>query len=174
MRSRDELDGMWGGSPPAPCGRGVVRLICVRTAEGVHECPDRVLVTLEGGVDGDRWIARPNRSAEQQVTVMRVRAAELVAGDHAPLHAAGDNFLVDLDISEAALPAGARLRIGGALLEVSAVPHTGCKKFRERFGLDAVTWVNEPANRALRIRGMNCRVLQAGAVAVGDPIEVDG
>ena len=45
-------------------------------------------------------------------------------------------------------------------------PHTGCKKFKERFGLDALKWVND--NRDRRLRGMNCRVVEAGAVAVGD------
>ncbi len=173
MRSHGELERMWRESPPAPRGRGLVRLICVRAGNGVHECPEKVLVTPEGGVDGDRWTARPDRSAEQQVTVMSARVAELVTGDHAPLHAAGDNFLVHLDLSEEALPAGTRLRMGGALFEVSLAPHTGCKKFRERFGLDAMTWVNEPAQREQRVRGMNCRVLRAGVVAVGDPIEVD-
>jgi MOSC domain-containing protein YiiM len=65
---------------------------------------------------------------------------------------------------------GTRLRLGEALLEVSPAPHTGCKKFRERFGLDALTWVNDHRDR--RLRGMNCRVLEAGTVAVGDPVAV--
>jgi MOSC domain-containing protein YiiM len=65
---------------------------------------------------------------------------------------------------------GTRLRLGEALLEVSPAPHTGCKTFRERFGLDALKWVND--NRDRRLRGMNCRVLEAGAVAVGDSVLV--
>jgi MOSC domain-containing protein YiiM len=90
------------------------------------------------------------------------------------VEAAGDNFLVDLDLSEAALPVGARLRVGGAVLEVSAEPHTGCKKFRERFGGEALRWVNHRDNRALRLRGVNCRVVADGEVAVGDAVEVIG
>ena len=101
---------------------------------------------------------------------MNVRVARLVNRNGLPLDAPGDNFLVDLDLSDEALPVGTRLRLGEALLEVSPAPHTGCKTFRERFGLEALTWVND--NRDRRLRGMNCRVLEAGAVAVGDPVAV--
>lgn len=172
MRSYEELEALWRDSPPSPRGRGVVRLICVRKAAGVHECPPAVRVSEEGGVDGDRWLDKPGRRLDSQVTLMRARVAELIAADHAPLDAAGDNFLVDLDIGEEVLPAGARLRLGGALLVVSEAPHTGCKKFRERFGLEALRWVNEPSQRALRLRGVNCSVLAGGTVAVGDAIEL--
>jgi MOSC domain-containing protein YiiM len=104
------------------------------------------------------------------VTLMNVRVTELICADGQPLDLPGDNFLVDLDLSEEALPAGTRLRIGSALLEVSAEPHTGCKKFSARFGLDALLWVNEHRDR--RLRGMNCRVVEPGAVAVGDAVAV--
>jgi len=153
---------------PAPRGSGTVRGICIRVEEGVHETPERVEVTVEDGVAGDRW-ARGGRDRDAQITLMNVRVARLI-GDPlgCPLHLAGDNFQVDLDLSEEALPVGTLLRIGSALLEVSPAPHTGCKKFRERFGLDALKWVNDNHDR--RLRGMNCRVLEAGAVAVGDPV----
>jgi MOSC domain-containing protein YiiM len=101
---------------------------------------------------------------------MNVRVAELVADGRAPLDSPGDNFLVDLELSEEALPAGTYLRLGSALLELTVLPHTGCKKFRERFGLEALKWVN--AHRDLRLRGANCRVVESGSVAVGDPVEV--
>ncbi len=174
MRSYQELAALWRDTPPAPRGRGVVRLICVRKGGGVHECPQTIRVTPESGVEGDRWFEKPGRVLEAQITLMRARVAELVAADHAPLHAAGDNFLVDLDIGEEALPAGTRLRLGGALLVVSLLPHTGCKTFRERFGLEALTWVNEPLQRAQRMRGVNCQVVSGGTVSIGDTIEVDG
>ena len=138
-----------------------------RVEEGVHETPERVQVSVEDGVAGDRWAAG-RRDRDAQVTLMNVRVAELIGG---PLDLAGDNFQVDLDLSEEALPVGTQLRIGSALLEVSPAPHTGCRKFRERFGLDALKWANDHRDR--RLRGMNCRVLEAGAVAVGDRVEVD-
>ena len=164
-----DFQAAWNDIDPAPRGAGTVRLICVRADEGVHELPERAEVTPEDGLAGDRW-ARGKRDPDAQITLMNVRVAELVAQNGTPAHMAGDNFLVDLDLSEEALPVGTRLRLGGALLEVSPAPHTGCKKFRERFGLEALTWVND--HRDLRLRGMNCRVLEAGAVAVGDPVEV--
>ena len=101
---------------------------------------------------------------------MNVRVARLVNRNGLPLDAPGDNFLVDLDLSDEALPVGTKLRLGEALLEVSPAPHTGCKTFRERFGLEALAWVNDHRDR--RLRGMNCRVVEAGAVAVGDSVVV--
>ena len=160
----EDFETRWAELEPAPRGSGTVRGICVRVEEGVHETPTRIDVTVEDGVSGDRW-ALGGRDRDAQITLMNVRVAGLIGG---PLDLAGDNFQVDLELSEEALPVGTRLRLGLALLEVSPAPHTGCKKFRERFGLDALKWVNDNHDR--RLRGMNCRVLEAGAVAVGDPV----
>ena len=95
---------------------------------------------------------------------------ELVRGPDTAVHMAGDNLLVDLDLSEAALPVGARLRAGTAVLEVSDQPHLGCKKFQARFGDEALRWINAEEHRSRRLRGVNCRILAGGRVAVGDPI----
>ena len=83
---------------------------------------------------------------------------------------AGDQVYADLDLSVGNLPAGASLRIGGALVEVTERPHTGCSKFASRFGLDALRWISTPAGRAARMRGMYVRVLEGGPVRVGDAI----
>jgi hypothetical protein len=118
-----------------------------RVDEGVHETPERAEVTVEDGARrrplGDRE-ARP----DAQITLMNVRVAELIGG---PLDLAGDNFQVDLDLSEEALPSARGSGSATALLEVSPAPHTGCKKFQERFGLDALKWVND--NRDRRLEG---------------------
>ena len=166
MLTAEDLETRLASVEPAPRNSGTIRLICVRVAEGVHETPEQAEVTVEDGLVGDRW-ARGRRDLDAQITLMNVRVAELIGG---PLDLSGDNFQVDLDVSEDALPVGTRLRLGEVLLEVSPAPHTGCKKFRERFGLDALTWVND--NRDRRLRGMNCRVLETGAVAVGDSVSV--
>jgi MOSC domain-containing protein YiiM len=166
----EDFEAQWSSTEPPPRGSGTVRLICVRIDAGVHQTPDRAEVTVEEGLVGDRWAAG-GRDLDAQITLMNVRVARLVGEPlGCPLHLPGDNFQVDLDLSEEALPVGTRLRLGEALLEVSPAPHTGCKKFRERFGLEALTWVN--GNRDRRLRGMNCRVLEAGAVAVGDAVTV--
>jgi MOSC domain-containing protein YiiM len=166
----EDLESEWLAAEPAPRGVGTVRLICVRLGDGVHQTPERVEVTRDRGVEGDRWSLGERANPETQVTLMNVLVTELIAADGARLDTPGDNFLVDLDLAEDALPAGTRLRLGTALLEVSSVPHTGCKKFRERFGLDALMWVNDHRDR--RLRGMNCRVLEDGSVAISDQVEV--
>jgi hypothetical protein len=170
MRSYDELETLWQAGPADPREGGAVRLIVVRTGGGAHETPARGELSPEGGLAGDRW-AVDDRELSCQVTVMSARVAELLGAGEQPLHAAGDNFLVDLDLSEEALPVGARLRLGAALLEVTAEPHLGCKKFSERFGPEALRWVNYKPNRARRLRGVNCRVIEGGIVAVGDPVD---
>ncbi|MGE3179133.1 MAG: MOSC domain-containing protein, partial [Vicinamibacterales bacterium] len=79
---------------------------------------------------------------------------------------------VDLDLSAANLPPGTRMGIGEAILEVTAQPHTGCAKFVERFGLDAMKFVNSPVGRELCLRGINARVVRPGAIRQGDAIAV--
>ncbi len=166
----EDLEATWQQAAPAPRGRGSVRLICLRLGDGVHECPERAEVRVDDGLVGDRWSAAESPDPDAQITLMNVRVVELLAAGRLPLDTPGDNFLVDLDLSEEALPAGTRLRLGSAVVELTAQPHTGCKTFSERFGLEALKWVN--AHRNLRLRGANCRVVEAGWVAVGDRVEV--
>jgi MOSC domain-containing protein YiiM len=102
---------------------------------------------------------------------MNTRILALVAGATERWPLAGDNLLVDLDLSETNLPAGQRLRIGHAVIEITAQPHTGCAKFSRRFGADALKFVNSPEGRLLRFRGAYARVVQAGLIRVGERIE---
>ena len=81
---------------------------------------------------------------------------------------AGDQLIVDFDLSVANAPAGTRLRIGSAVIEVTDKPHTGCAKFAERFGVEAARWVN--SRKDLRLRGICAVVVEPGAVSVGDEI----
>jgi MOSC domain-containing protein YiiM len=166
----EELERGWG----AMTGERVraVVLITIRLGEGRHRTPDRVTLSPERGVHGDRWAHGRRKDPDAQVTLMDARVARLLAAGGAPLHAAGDNFLVDLYLSIEALPAGTALRLGSAVLEVSAKPHTGCKKFLERFGPGALAWVNASTNRPLRLRGINCRVRSGGEAAVADTVAI--
>lgn len=173
MRTFDELVAALEAAPQPPRERGTVRLICVRKGDGAHDCPPQVNLTVDGGVEGDRWARGESPDREAQVTLINAWVAEQIASDHAPLHEAGDNFVVELDVGEAALPAGTRLRLGTALLEITALPHTGCKKFRARFGLDALKWAAHPSNAGRRLRGVHGRVIEAGEVRVGDTVAVE-
>ena len=172
MRSFEVLERLWREAPAPPRRRGTVRLLTLRKGDGRYETPSRGQLSPDEGLIGDRWSRARDPAADHQVTVMEARVAAWLAGSERPLHAAGDNLLVDLDLAQDALPAGARLRVGEAILEVTPAPHTPCKKFGERFGADAVRWVGWKAHAARRLRGINCRVIAGGAVAVGDAVEV--
>jgi MOSC domain-containing protein YiiM len=172
MKSFEELEQAWQLAARPALDRGVVREICRRLPGGVHESLQSARVSVEEGLVGDRWRLSDDPERLSQITFMNATAAACVAHAGAPPLAAGDNFLVDLDLSERALPVGAQLRLGSALLEVTAEPHLGCSKFRQRFGAGAVRWVNHKDCRSERLRGVNLRVLRAGSVCVGDSIEV--
>src|SRR5262249_49384934 len=100
--------------------------------------------------------------------IMNSRVIALVAQEKDRWQLAGDQLFIDIDLSLANLPAGSRLQIGSAVVEVTPKPHTGCKKFVSRFGLDAMLFVNSPLGRELCLRGINARVIQSGRIQIGD------
>jgi MOSC domain-containing protein YiiM len=102
---------------------------------------------------------------------MQSDVARLLAGEQ-PLSRFGDNLFLELDLSQANLPAGRRLRIGEAILEVTPKPHNGCKKFVERFGEAALRLVSDAELRPRNLRGLHLRVVVAGEVRPGDAVEV--
>jgi hypothetical protein len=157
----------------SPVDAGRVELIVRRPAPGEREVLLDGELSVEAGLVGDRWsIAADGElpDPDAQLTLMNSRAASLVAGgtDHGGL--AGDQLYVDLDLSRENLPAGTRLEIGSAVVEVTAVPHTGCGKFARRFGVDALKFVNSKDARALNLRGINAKVIVGGTVRLGDAI----
>jgi MOSC domain-containing protein YiiM len=107
-----------------------------------------------------------------QLNLMNARVAELVAQGADRWELAGDQLFVDLDLSEKNLPSGTRMEIGTAVIEVTSVPHTGCKKYSERFGIDATKFVNSKSLRELNLRGINAKVVTPGTIDVGDIIFV--
>jgi uncharacterized damage-inducible protein DinB len=166
-----ELAAAFGALNPAPKNTGRLALIVRRRADGVRETPDRVCLSPEEGVPGDRWGRRVPRKPPSQITVIRRDVAELVANGQ-PLTVSGDNLVVDLDLSARNLPAHTRLRVGDAVVEVSAKPHNGCAKFAGRFGADALAFVQDPRTRDQNLRGIYWTVVEKGDVRVGDPIVV--
>ena len=172
MKSIEELEHGWLQAPPASKTQGQVHTLCVRKGDGVHETPKKVEVTRNEGIRGDRWLHEDDPEHHRQLTLMNTTVARLIAHAATQPYEAGDNFFVDLDLSEEALPTGSRLRLGTALVEITAKPHLGCRTFHERFGPGALKWVNLEPKRHLRLRGVHARVLQDGTVAVGDTVEV--
>lgn len=161
----------------SPADGGVLELIVSRPATGRREVLPLAELDLTHGLVGDNWRARGSRSTpdgaaqpDRQLTVMNARAITLLARTRDRWPLAGDQLYVDLDLSAANLPPGTHLALGAAVIEVTAVPHTGCAKFTQRFGADAMKFVNSPTGRALNLRGINARVVQPGAIRTGDVV----
>ncbi len=159
--------------PPAPTATqgGVVALLVKRHPDGSRTTHDDATLSVDDGLVGDGWSRRPPRNVEAQVTVMRRDIGEVIANGQ-DLTLFGDNVIVDLDLSDANLPAGTRLRVGDAEVEVTSKPHNGCSKYKARFGADALAVVQDPVTRNQNLRGIHWRVVASGRVWVGAPIVV--
>ena len=176
-RTADELAAALDEIRSSPASAGTVELIVRRPAEDEREVLDEGMLDLDEGLVGDAWRRRgssrsPDGSAnpDAQLTLMNARAAAVITGSPERWPLAGDQLYVDLDLSVDNLPAGTQLAVGDAVVEVTADPHTGCAKFSARFGTEALKFVNKSPGRELRLRGVNARVVTAGAVRAGDTI----
>ncbi len=161
----------------SPEDRGKLEAIVIRPETDKRELLEAVFLSPDGGVEGDRWAAacwrrlsdgRPD--PDVQVSLMNARILRLIARDDQRIGLAGDNLVVDLNLSEANIPVGQKLAVGEALLQVTDIPHTGCGKFAERYGPDAVRFINAAERKSLHLRGIYARVLQAGTVRTGDVV----
>jgi len=161
----------------SPKDNGVVKMIVRRPKDDEREIVEYAELNPEIGMTGDNWKARgskhsPDGSANvnAQITIMNSRAIELIAQSEERWHLAGDQFFIDIDLSDENIPPGTRLAIGAAVLEVTIQPHTGCNKFAARYGTDATKFVNSKEGKLLHLRGVNARVIQSGEVRVGDGV----
>jgi MOSC domain-containing protein YiiM len=159
----------------SPSDAGELQMIVQRPGKGERQIVDEARLDCEQGLVGDNWLARGNPRTpdglahpDTQLTVMSTRVIALLAQDRSRWSLAGDQIFVDLDLSVANLPPGTRLAIGSAVIEATPEPHTGCAKFVQRFGLDAMKFVNSTLGRELQLRGINARVARAGVIRVGD------
>lgn len=172
----EQLDAGVAHLAASPTDQGTVELVLRRPAVDGREVLAEAELRVGVGVVGDNYLERGSSSTpdgaahpEAQLNIMNSRAADLVAaGDRERWALAGDQLFVDLDLSIVNLPVGTRLRVGSAIIEVAAKPHNGCAKFRERFGVDAVRWVNQGKDQ--RRRGLCAMVVEDGVVRPGDTI----
>lgn len=162
----------------SPREAGTLELIVRRPRTDEREVLQEARLDLAEGLVGDNWIARGSSATpdgsphpDKQLTIMNARAIALLAQDRGRWQLAGDQLFLDLDISLDNLPPGTRLSLGSAVIEVTAPPHTGCKKFSARFGVEALKFVNSPEGKRLRLRGMHARIVQPGAVRAGDVVK---
>ena len=170
----EELEASLDHLRDAPKDDGVVELIVRRPRVDEREVLEIAELDPLKGLIGDSWCFRGSSKTadggphpEMQINIINSRVAALVAQEKERWSLAGDQLYIDMDLSKENLPAGARLEVGSAVLEVSPLPHTGCHKFVARFGLDAMKFVNSTVGKQLCLRGINAKVVQAGVVRLG-------
>lgn len=159
----------------SPKNNGHLALIVCRPAVGERQMLNEGELDVTVGLVGDNWQMRPSSRSEDgkahpdmQLNIMNARAIELIAQAKERWPLAGDQLYLDMDLSKENLPAGTRLKIGTAVIEITAQPHNGCKKFVARFGLDAMKFVNSPIGKKHQLRGINAKVIQSGKIKAGD------
>ncbi|HEY2877647.1 MOSC domain-containing protein [Nocardioides sp.] len=162
----------------APAQTGMLAMVVRRPDVGVREILGEGVLDEAGGLVGDNWLSRATsraitegRHLDAMITVMSARMVSLLGETDDVQAQAGDQLYVDLDLSHDNLPAGTRIALGeDAVLEVTAKPHAGCKKFLARFGEDALAFVNGEVGSRMRLRGLNARVVRGGVIRPGDVV----
>ena len=161
----------------SPADKGILRAIVVRPGPGERLDLDNCDISLAGGAHGDHWSRGCWKSTDDgnphpdvQICIMNARCIELIADGRDNWPPAGDNLFIDMDLTPDNLPAGQRLAIGSAVIEITDTPHNGCSSFVERYGRDAAVFVNTKEGRKFRLRGVYARVVRDGRVAVGDQV----
>jgi MOSC domain-containing protein YiiM len=159
----------------APPDAGRLDAIFVRPGVGERRTLTTATLTAEGGIDGDRWATdgrhddgRPD--PRNQVSLMNARLLRLIADQSEAMCLAGDNLIIDFDLSDENLPTGSRLAIGQVVLEITDLAHTGCTKFSKRYGQQARQFVNSPRGKELHLRGRYARIVTGGTISVGDSV----
>ena len=159
----------------SPKDNGVVEMIVRRPNVEAREVVDEAHFDVKDGLIGDSWMYRGSSKTadggphpEMQVTIMNSRVVDLVAQVKERWPLAGDQLFIEMDLGKANLPAGSRIAIGSAIIEVTEPPHLGCHKFVARFGADAMKFVNSPVGRELCMRGVHAKVVHNGTVRTGD------
>lgn len=169
-----ELEAALNHLRETPKDDGILQLIVRRPEVDQRDVIDEAELDPVLGLIGDNWKVRgskrtPDGSAhpEMQINIMNSRVTALLAQEKERWPLAGDQLYLEMDLSKDNLPAGSRIAVGSVVLEVSALPHTGCKKFVSRFGLEAMEFVNSDLGKQLCLRGINAKVVQGGIVRVG-------
>jgi MOSC domain-containing protein YiiM len=161
----------------SPRDTGRLESIFVRPASNERNALTTATLTPEGGIDGDRWVrdsfhhSNGGSDPRSQVSLMNARFLRQIAGDADSMCLAGDNLIVDLDLSEENMPPGTQLAIGDeVVLELTDLAHTGCGKFQKRYGKEARDFANNERGTALHLRGRYARIITGGTIQIGDHV----
>ena len=172
-----ELEASLPTALTSPKDEGTLELIVRRPALDRRDVLETGELDLVTGLVGDTWNIRTSTRTtdgsphpDMQINVMNSRVITMIAGEKTRWGLAGDQLYVDFDISAENVPPGTQLAIGSAVIEVTAQPHTGCVKFVQRFGVDAMKFVNSARGRQLHLRGINARVVVPGRIRTGDHV----
>ncbi len=142
-------------------GRGRVVAVSVSARKGEKKVPVPSVVLLpDHGVRGDAHAAPGIRQvsllAEESIAKMREKGLSVGPGDFA------ENVTV-AGIALPSLPVGTRLRVGGALLEVTQIG----KECHDRCAI-----YFQAGDCVMPREGIFARVVRGGEVAAGDAVEV--
>ncbi len=152
----------------SPTDEGELMLIVNRPDVDERETPAEGHLDIELGLVGDNWSRRERVHPDMQLNIMNTRVIDMVAQTRERWALAGDQLFIDMDLSGDNLPPGTQLALGDAIIEITDPPHTGCKKFAARFGVDAMMFVNSGRGKTLNLRGICAKVIKSGDIRVGD------
>lgn len=160
-----------------PDGEGSLEMIVRRPETGTREVLNEAVIDSGSGMLGDNWSTRGSRHTkdgsahpEMQIAIMNSKVIDLITNDRRYWPLAGNQLYVDFDLSQENLPVGQQLAIGELVVEITAMPHTGCGKFTKRFGRDATRFVNRAEGMKMRLRGVHTKVITGAKIKVGDKI----
>lgn len=162
----------------APKDNGEIFKLCYRPTFRERVFVDYLSLSVEDGVIGDRWkqfawLKLPDGEPDPriQVCIIPKRILDCVWQEGDDVIYPGDTMVVDMDMSEENLPAGAQIRVGEAIIEVSDYFNDACTKWTARYGKPSREWINLPENLPLRLRGILCKIVKDGEVKITDRLE---
>jgi MOSC domain-containing protein YiiM len=176
-RSTTELETGLPEVLESPRDSGRLEAIVIRPAAGERRMLQSVRLSPDDGVEGDRWVTESHHLQDGrsdlccQVSLMNARFLRQIAGSEDAICLAGDNLIVDFDLSDANISAGSRLAIGReVVIEITGKAHTGCTKLEGRYGSEAKAFMNNKARKSLHLRGRYASVVCGGTIEVGDVV----
>jgi MOSC domain-containing protein YiiM len=148
------------GEIELPGAKAKVLAVCVSARTGVQKRPvDAAELVVGHGIAGDAhagdWHRQVSLLADESAQRMRDAGAAVGPGDF------GENLLT-AGIVLVDLPIGARLRVGGTLLEVTQIGkecHSHCAIF------------HAVGDCVMPREGIFCRVIEGGPLRPDDPVE---